>query len=123
VSLERNKAAIRKVNDALNRRDLSGLGEFMAEDYVDHTNQMQGLENVKKFYTQVFKDFSGWHRTIEDMIAEGDHVWVRFRNTGTSPSGKKIDMTVVSMLRFANGKVVEGRTVPRVTGELYQKLL
>ena len=117
MSLEKNKNFVRRVNEALNRKDLSVIDEFMAPDYVDHTNQLRGLDEVKRFYAGVFKDFPDFHREIEDIIAEGDKVWARFRITGTLSSGKKVDMTTVSMVRFVNGKVAEGWTVPRVTGQ------
>lgn len=117
MSLEKNKALIRKVNEALNRKDLTILDEFMAPDYVDHTNQLHGMEEVKRFYVGIFKDMPDFHRTIEDIIAEDDKVWIRFKTTGTAPTGKKVEMITVSMLRFVNGKAVEGQTVPRVTGQ------
>jgi predicted SnoaL-like aldol condensation-catalyzing enzyme len=117
MSLEKNKALIRKVNEALNRMDLTILDEFMAPDYVDHTNQLRGKEDARQFYVGIFKDMPDFHRTIEDMIGEGDKVWIRFKTTGTAPTGKKVEMVTVSMLRFVNGKAVEGWTVPRVTGQ------
>ena len=115
--MEKNKALIRKVNEALNKKDLTLVDEFMAPDYVDHTNQLRGREDVKQFYIKVFKDFPDFHRTIEDIIAEGDKVWVRVKFTGTAPSGKKIELTTVSILRIVNGKYVEGWTVPKVVGK------
>lgn len=123
MSLEKNKSLIRKVNEALNKKDLTVIDELMTPDYVDHTNQLRGRENVKQFYTKAFKDFPDFHRTIEDIIAEGDKVWVRFKTTGTATSGKKMKLTTVTILRIVNGKYVEGWTVPKVTGELYEKLL
>lgn len=123
MSLEENKTLFRKVNEAINKKDLTVLDEFMAPDYVDHTNQLQGREGVKQFYTQVFKDFPDFHRTIEDIIAEDDKVWVCFKITGTAISGKKMDLTTVGIFRIVNGKAAEGWGVPRVTGELYNKLL
>lgn len=114
---ERNKALIRKVNDALNRKDLTILDEFMAPDYVDHTNQLRGKEDARQMYIGLFEDMPDFHRTIEDIIAEGDKVWTLFKTTGTAPTGKKIELTTVSILRFVNGKAVEGWTVPRVTGQ------
>jgi predicted SnoaL-like aldol condensation-catalyzing enzyme len=123
MSLEKNKAIARKMNEALNKKDLTVLDEFVAPDYVDHTNQLRGREDVKQFYTRVFKDFPDFHRTIEDIIAEGDKVWVCFKTTGTASSGKKMGLTTVSILRIVNGKYVEGWTVPKVTGEFYEKLL
>jgi predicted SnoaL-like aldol condensation-catalyzing enzyme len=123
MSLEKNKSLIRKVNEALNKKDLTVIDELMAPDYVDHTNQLRGRENVKQFYTKAFKDFPDFHRIIEDIIAEGDKVWVRFKTTGTATSGKKMRLTTVTILRIVNGKYVEGWTVPKVMGELYEKLL
>jgi predicted SnoaL-like aldol condensation-catalyzing enzyme len=117
MSSEKNKANIRKVNEALNKKDLTVIDEFMAPDYVDHTNQLRGREDVKQFYTRAFKDLPDFHRTVEDIIAEGDKVWVRFKITGTAPSGKKIELTTVSILRIANGKATEGWTVLKVTGQ------
>jgi predicted ester cyclase len=63
----------------------------------------------------LIKGFPDWHTTIEDIIAEGDKVWVRFKATGThtgeyrrlAPTGKKITATSVNIYRIVNGKVVE----------------
>ena len=117
ASLEKNKALIRKVNEALNKKDLTPIDKIMAPDYVDHTNHLRGREDVKQFYIKVFKDFPDFHRTIEDIIAEGDKVWVLVKFTGTAPSGKKIELTTVSILRIVDGKYVEGWTVPKVVGK------
>jgi len=117
MSSEKNKALIRRVNEALNRKDLSILDEFMAPDYVDHTNQLRGRKDARKLYIGIFKDMPDFHRTVEDIIAEDDKVWIVFKTTGTAPTGKKIELTTVSILSFVDGKAVEGWTVPRVTGQ------
>src|SRR4030065_745893 len=117
MSLEKNKAMIRKGVEEVNKRNLAVLDEFIAPDYVDHTNPLRGLEDVKQFYTKAFKDFPDFHRTIEDIIAEGDKVWVLVKFTGTASSGKKIELTTVSILRIVDGKYVEGWTVPKVVGK------
>ena len=114
---EKNKNIVRSVNEALNRKDLSVVDEFMAADYVDNTNQLRGLDVVKRFYAGVFKDLPDFHSEIEDIIAEGDKVWTRLKITGTLSSGKKVEMTTVSMLHIVDGKAVEGWSVPRVTGQ------
>jgi len=130
MSLEENKAIVRKVVEAVNKRDLAVLDKLMAQDYFDHTNQERGRENVKQFYTMVFKDFPDFHRTVEDIIAGDDKVWARFKTTGTATTGKKMELTSINILRIVNGKIVEGWggpiqkiSVPKVTGELYKKLL
>jgi len=130
MSLEKNKAIIRKLTEAFNKKNLSSLDELIAPNYVDHTNQIRGRENVNQLYTMAFKDFPDFHRTIEDIIAEGDKVWARFKTTGTASTGKKMELTSINIFRIVNGKVVEGwggairkMSVPKVTGELYEKLL
>jgi predicted ester cyclase len=118
------------VIEEVNKRNLTVIDEFMASDFVDHTNQVRGRENVKQGYTMIFKDFPDFHRTIEDITAEGDKVWTLFKVTGTAPSGDKMDATSITIHRIVNGKVVEGwggviqkMSVPKVSGELYKKLL
>jgi predicted ester cyclase len=130
MSLEESKAIVRKVIEEVNKRNLAIIDEFMALDFVDHTNQVQGRENVKQGYTMIFKDFPDFHRTIEDMTAEGEKVWTLFKVTGTTLSGEKMDATSITIHRIVNGKVVEGwggviqkLSVPKVLGELYKKLL
>jgi hypothetical protein len=70
--------------------------------------QLRGREDVRQFYNRVFKDFAVWHRIIEDIIAEGDKVWVRFKVTGTTLLGKKIELTTVGIFHLVNGKFVDG---------------
>ena len=93
MSLEKNKDIIRKMVEASNKRNLAMINEvideFMALDFIDHTSQVRGRENAKQGYAMVLKDYPDFHRTIEDIIAEGDKVWFLERVTGTASSGKK----------------------------------
>ena len=82
MSLEKNKAIIRRLFEAFNEHDVTLLDEFIAPDYVDHLLQLRSLESFKQFYTQFFKEFPDTHSTIEDIIAEGDKVWTRSTVTG-----------------------------------------
>ena len=62
-----------------------------------------------------YRSFPDSHETIEDMIAEGDKVWVRIRGTGThtaeyrglAPTGRKTTCEAVSIWRIVDGKAVE----------------
>jgi predicted ester cyclase len=67
-------------------------------------------------YRQAFPDLQN---TVEDMVAEGDKVVVRFRARGThqgeteafgSPMGKRMDMTGITIKRLSDGKIVEAWT-------------
>jgi predicted ester cyclase len=83
MSLEQNKAIVRKFIEAYNSRNLDLFDDVVAPDYVDHTHHQQGLENFRQLFQLAFTDFPDWHEHIEDIIAEGDRVWVCVRATGT----------------------------------------
>jgi predicted SnoaL-like aldol condensation-catalyzing enzyme len=112
VALEENKALVHRIVDASNKKDIAEidamLDECMAENFVDHHSQVHGRNNVKQAYTAILKEYPDIQRTIEDIIAEGDKVWFLEKVTGTSTSGKKMDVTALTIIKIVNGKAVEG---------------
>jgi predicted ester cyclase len=122
MSLEENKAIVRKFLEEYNKHDLDSFDdlfeEFVAPDYYDHTNQVD-REGLKQLFIMAFTAFPDWHETIEDIIAEGDKVWVHVKATGTHtgewlgipPTGNKVTSEMVDIYRIVNGKHVEGRFV------------
>jgi predicted ester cyclase len=120
MSSEENKAIVRRFIDAYNNRNMDIFEELVAPDYFDHVFEQQGREGLKQLFTMAFEGFPDWHEAIEDIIAEGDKVWVRIKATGThtgewdlfgvklAPTGKKITMPMVFIWRLENGKLVEG---------------
>ncbi len=120
MSLEENKAIVRRFIEAYNNRNLDLFDDLVAPDYVDHTHQQQGRESFKRLFKLAFNAFPDWHETVEDIIAEGDRVWVRVKATGTHtgewnlsgvplpPTGKKVAMMMVFIWRIGNGKLAEG---------------
>ena len=123
MSLEENKAIVRRFIEAYNNRNLDVFDDLVAPDYVDHQHQQQGREDFIKLFTLAFEGFPDWHEAIEDIIAEGDKVWVRVKATGTNtgewnlfgvtipPTGKKVQYRMVFNWRIINGNLVEGGEV------------
>jgi predicted ester cyclase len=66
--------------------------------------------------------------TVEDIIAEGDRVVVRWRNRGTHvgeflgipPTGKAFSIEGINIYRVENGMLAEGWNVADVFGQLLQ---
>ena len=119
MSLEENKAIVRRFVEAYNKQNLDLLDDLLASDYFDHTNQV-GPEGLKQLIGMAFKAFPDYHETIEDTIAEGDKVWIRVSvNTGAhtgefmglAPTGKKLTIEMVDIFRVVDGKIVEYRDV------------
>ena len=119
MSLEENKAIVRRFVEAYNTGNVDLLDDILAPDYFDHTNQVDA-EGLKMLIKMAFAAFPDYHETIEDIIAEGDKVWILVRtNTGkhtgefmgVAPTGKKLTTLAVDILRVVNGKIVEYRDI------------
>jgi len=128
MSLEENKAIIRSLYEADNKKDLTILDEVISPDFFDPTFKLRGPQDLKQFENAFFKGFPDWIETIEDIIAEGDKVWVRFTGTGThkgewrglAPTGKKITFSGVQIWRLVDGKVVSKISIVDLSDALKQ---
>jgi steroid delta-isomerase-like uncharacterized protein len=118
MSAEQNKAILRQAYDAINRNDLDALDEMVASDITDHDpapGQAPGLEGVKDYFSSLHAAFPDVHMEVEDMIAEGDKVVARVSVGGThqgefmgiAPTGNRVTITGIDILRITDGKVVE----------------
>ena len=118
---ENNKAVVRRLLDELwTKGNLSVADECLAAAYTHHDASTPdfppGPEGEKKRATLYRTAFPDLRFTIEDLIAEGETVVVRWSSSGTNkgnlggitPTGKQVDVSGVSIARFAGGKMVEG---------------
>ena len=120
MSVEENKALVRRLVEVWNNRNWGVLDELMAPDCVDHYSlpgeaQKTGREGYKEAQINVTNAFPDLHFTIEDMIAEGNKVAVRLTFSGThrdeflgiKPTSKRMTVVEISIWRIVNGKFVE----------------
>ena len=119
MSLEENKAIVRRYREIYNANQLDKLGEVLAADFTPHNllpGLPPGLDGIKMVHQGTLAAFPDLRVTTEDLIAEGDRVVERWSQTQTHsgapfmnipPSGKKVRITGISIYRIANGKIVE----------------
>ncbi len=117
MTVEENKAIVRRWGEAFNKKDLAAVDEIFAAKYDGHTPgaELNSPESVKELLTVLFTAFPDLHMTVEDLIAEGDKVVIRFTSTGThqgeylgiAPTGKQVTGTGIAIYRIVGGKVVE----------------
>ena len=118
MSVEENKAIVRRFYQGIDRGNLDAMDELVAEDYVNHAPPFPGLAEGREGLKQAFAIF--WRATpgrheIEDMIAEGDKVVTRLSAYGShqgdlpgiQKTGAKLEMHAVAIHRLANGRIVE----------------
>ncbi|HEY41265.1 MAG TPA: ester cyclase [Dehalococcoidia bacterium] len=119
MSVEENKAILRHkhVEELFNKGNLAVADEIISPDYVYHraAGEVKGPEGVKQMVTTLRTAFPDVHFTIEDIVAEGENVAVRYTWTGIhrgeymgiAPTGKQINMPMAGFYRFVGGKEVE----------------
>jgi len=56
----------------------------------DPGTELRGTEAIKQFIESLRAAFPDLHHTVEDQIAEGDTVVVRYTGWGIPPTGKQI---------------------------------
>jgi len=127
---ESNKAALlRLIEVGFNGGDLSVVDEVFAADSKEH---QRGSEDGRQGAKEVISTLRGWfpdfRMTAEDVVAAGDKVWARFTARGTNlgsvmgrpPTGRKVTVDVIDIVRFRDGEVVEHWGVPDQLGMMIQ---
>ena len=118
MSIERNKATVRRFREALSAGDLDGAVAVFAPNAVVHSSGAPHpltVEGFKQFGGVILGAFPGGTATIEDMIVEGDKVVSRLTYRGTHtgdlmgipPTGKSVTVSEMIIDQFADGKIVE----------------
>ena len=118
VSLEDNKALVRRLYEGMNARDFTVFDEVLAPEYVHNSSPEYRFnrEQLKQATQNVgLAAFPDLEVTIEEMIAEDDKVMVRWTQRGTHlgpfmdipPTSKQISYSGINIFRVANGQIVE----------------
>jgi steroid delta-isomerase-like uncharacterized protein len=117
MSVEANKAIVRRYVELWSTGNLALADEVLAADFVDHTHpeQAPGPEDVKQAIKVFREGFPDACITIEQMIGEGDTVAFRFVLRGTHrgtfagfpATGREAVLNGMDFVRIAGGKMVE----------------
>ena len=119
MSVEENKAIVRRYFEEENKKNVAVVDELITANFVGHGaggQEVHGPEGLKQLWTTLFTGFPDYHATVEDLIAEGDKIVVRYTNWGThngeyldtAPTGKQVTWTGMLIFRIVGGKVIEG---------------
>ena len=86
MSSEENKQIALSLLEALNARDLSLWSQLLAEDYkAEHPGVSVPLNKTKSvgYYQRFVTAFPDIHFEVLHVLAEGDHVLIHWRGSGT----------------------------------------
>lgn len=117
--MKENKTVVcRIVEDLFNTGDAGIADKDFAADYIDHSasnSQMRGTENVRRFIESWRAAFPDTRSAVDDIVAEGDRVAVRWTThathrgefMGVAPTGRQVAVGWFGMFRLSDGRVVE----------------
>jgi steroid delta-isomerase-like uncharacterized protein len=117
--------------ELLAARDPAVVDEFFAEDFVSHNNPPgfpPGREGVKQFFATFRDAFPDVDVQVDELVASGDMVAVATTFTGThegelmgiAPTGRRVSVTGIDMVRIAGGRIVEHRGLTDIVGLMRQ---
>jgi steroid delta-isomerase-like uncharacterized protein len=119
MSAEENRAVVRHYFAGAYAGDAI-VDELLAPDYVLHIPpqpDVRGREAVKQFNRETRTAFPDLELAVDDVIAEGDRVVVRWTMRGThlgamrggiAATGKPFAVTGTTTNRVAGGRIAEG---------------
>ena len=118
MSAEANKSLVRRFYDeVLNAHRIDVLDTLALADYTEHDplpGQRDGLVGLKDRVSMLIQGLPSTY-TVEDIVAEGDRVVVRWRNAGVHsgqfmgipPTGRSFDIAGIDIYRIENDRVAE----------------
>lgn len=100
--------------------------QFTSHDWPE--NGPTGPQAFRDYYSAIRSAVPDAHYEVDDLIAEGDRVVVRWRLLGThkgnfagiAPSGKAITLRGIAIYRVEGGKLMERWVVADLHGVLEQ---
>lgn len=118
MSTEQNKELARRLfEEVWNNKNLAVVDELVASNFVFHNSvqTLYGPDGFKQFATTYHNAFPEAHFTVEDAIAEGDTVALRWSARavhkgellGIAPTGKEVTVTGITISLISDGKSVE----------------
>jgi predicted ester cyclase len=106
--------AFARFND---REDRDGFFDAYHPDVVLHGYPagLQGRDGLRTFHEALWEAFPAARVTVEDLVVEADRATLRYRLQGThsghylgvAPTGLGVDVEGLTLLRLAEGRVVE----------------
>lgn len=115
---QKNLDAAHGINKAIESGDVSKLGDFIANDAIDHANpkgDLKGLDSLKAMIANFHTSGTNMKNETVKELADHDYVFQLMHFTGTStngeagtPAGGKYDMMALEVTKHnAEGKVTE----------------
>lgn len=107
-------AVLERLLAAVNARDLDGLVDCFAEDYVNETpvhppRGFRGNAQVRTNWTQIFAAVPDVQATVPRVAVDGDMLWTEWDMSGTRSDGGAFLMRGVVIFGVTDGAIASAR--------------
>jgi predicted ester cyclase len=118
-TLSENKAIVlRSEAELWSKCNLDVADELYGADFICHFiggTEWKGIKGLKSEVASHRTAFPGWSEKVDDIIAEGDRVVIRFTSSGTqrrefagiAANGEDVTIHETAIYRVVAGKIVE----------------
>ena len=131
MSVEHKALVRRWFQEVWNQGSSAAIDELLADNAVIHgfgPQPLRGPAGFKPFHSAYRNAFPDVTISVDDMVAEGDRVAVRWSGTGThtgdglgpAATGRAIQFQGMNIVRIEGGKFVEGWNLFDQLGMLQQ---
>lgn len=116
MSAEENKAAVYRLNDAVNNDNYDIFPQLFSSNFIYHVQpEIKGPDGVKVLKETMRSSFPDYHEIIDHLLAVDDLVAQFYTLTGTftneldgfAPTGKHLTWPICILSKFENGKQIE----------------
>ena len=106
MGTEENKAVVRRfMPELLAGGNLDAADEVLAPDYVNVAMGGADRDGVKGMVAAAHAALKGQRFEDEELVAEGDAVFARFKHVLTLPDGSTTSSRTIAYYRIADGKI------------------
>jgi steroid delta-isomerase-like uncharacterized protein len=112
-----NTELVRRYLRAFNDRDHDTIRSLLADDVVEHGvhDELRGHDEIVDFLESHFEAFPDYGGETEAVVADGDHVVVRYTAGGThadeyhdvDATGQTVEWTGMAMYRIEDDQIAE----------------
>jgi predicted ester cyclase len=118
-------------SELLAARDPAVVDGFFGDGFVSHNMPPgfpQGPKGVKLFFATFRDAFPDVDVVVDELVEDGDRVAVATTFTGThtgelmgmAPTGRRVSVTGIDIVRVAGGRIVEHRGLTDIAGLMRQ---
>lgn len=110
------------IEEGFSKGDVTVFDKYTSDDFKEHQYGFipPNVEGVKKAIKSLHQAFTDFSMVIEDLVVDGNKVWGRMTARGIQtgqfgpvpPTGRKMEITVIDIMHFKEGKLFEHWGVP-----------